>query len=537
MSARLRQSGVPLLLVLVLASGCGTTVQGAIPTATSGGADNALGTGSATGGILTGSGGSPADTATGGGPGSTSGGGAGAPADSSTGTGASSTGTATGGPLTDSTGAGVPGGAGESGPGVTAKEVYVGLVHDRNAGALNAAAGASGLTSGDSQADELAVIDDINKSGGVGGRKLVPVYAEIDSTSTQTLDQQYASVCQKFTLDKRVFVATGPGPESYLDCLSKVGVPILDDDLPVFGRAAFAKYPGFIEQGYPNVDRLAAYHVDPLVAQKYFTPWNTATGEPAAAGNVHVGVLTYNDKVFSGAVDSYLIPSLKKQGFDPVVVKVAKNSTASDISGQAAAVQSAQLTFASRGVTHVLIFEAKAELGQFFLANARSQRYYPRYGFNSANGPQALLSAGLLNAQQANGAVGYGWLPNLDLLPNLNPDNGPYSNDLRRRCAAVMKSHDISFDSSNAQGIGYIACSSLYLVKVALDRTPQQITQASFLNAVGALAATFQPAGGLGSRGQTFRPGRNDPQDKAYYMHFAADCGCFRYSGTLQTIP
>ncbi|MCU1592908.1 MAG: hypothetical protein JWO12_300 [Frankiales bacterium] len=538
-SARFRI--VPALLVLALAVGCGSTAQQG-GTASVGTAGDGLG-GTSAG---TPAGGTPSSSADGlSVPGGTTGG-SGASASSGLSGGAGSTTGSTG--LSSSGAGGSSGGgsgggsgsaaqSGASGAGVSASEVRVGLIRDRSAGALNQATGASGLTSGDSRADELAVIDDINKHGGVAGRKLVPVYAEVDSTSSQTTDQQFSAVCQTFTRDQRVFVATGPGPESYVACMEKAGIPVLDDDLPAFGAAAFRRYPGLIEQGYANIDRLAAYHVGPLVAQKYFTPWNTTTGQPAPTGKAKVGLLTYSDDVFSSAVKRYLVPALQKQGYDPIVIQVAENSTASDVSRQAAAVQSAELTFASRGVTHVVIFEAKAALAEFFLASAQSQKYYPRYAFNSANGPQALLTAGLMTAQQATGSVGYGWLPNLDLNPGLNPDNGPYANSLRRRCAKVMKDHGIKFDSSNAQGIGYIACTSLYLVQAALQKATTVVTERVFLEGVASLGSTFQPAGGLGSDGQSFRPGRNDPQDKAYFMSFSTSCGCFRYTGALQTIP
>lgn len=533
MSARSRL--VPMMLTATLMAGCGSTVQqtGALQQGSTGdglggtaaGAGNG---GSSTTGSFAGSGtgstgtsGSVPGNASSGSIGTTGGPGGGSGATSGSGNSSSS-----GGPLPP----------GVSAPGVTATQIHVGLIHDRNAGKLNAAAGATGLTSGDSKADELAVIDDINKHGGVAGRKLVPDYAEIDSTSSQTTDQQYAAVCSTFQ-EKRDFVAAGPGPESYLSCMDKAGIPVLDDDLPVFGQTAFNSYPGFIEQGYANVDRLAAYHVGPLVAQHYFTPWSTTAGQPAPTGAAKVGLLTYNDSVFDSAVKRYLIPALKKQGYTPILIQVAPNSTATDVSGQAAAVQSAELTFATRGVTHVIIFEAKAALAEFFLAAAQSQKYYPRYAFSSANGPQALLSAGLMTAQQANGSVGYGWLPNLDLLPLFNPDNGPYANPQRRTCAKVMRDHGIKFDSSNAQGIGYIACSILYLVQAALSKAPSVITERTFLDGVSSLGSSFQPAGGLGTDGQTFQPGRRDPQNRAYYLGFNKACGCFRYSGTIQTIP
>jgi hypothetical protein len=418
---------------------------------------------------------------------------------------------------------------------VTAKEVYVGLVYDENAGAVNQAAGVGAITSGDSKANTRAIINDINKHGGVGGRKLVGVYARFDSTSAQTLDQQYAAICQQFTQDSpRVFAVVGAGTEAYRACLSKAGVSILSDDLPTVGRAGMARYPGFIEQGYPNVDRLAAYHVTPLVEQHYFTPWDTVNGQPAATGKAKVGIITYDDNVFAPAVDHYLVPSLKRLGYDPQVAKIAQVNTASDYGAQSAAVKSAQLSFAANGVTHVISFEANGGLSLFFMANARSQHYYPRYGVNSASGSQALIDSGAIEAQQFRGAVGYGWISTLDMPASRNPDNGPYSNATRRYCIKVMNANGITFDSTNAEAIALAECGSLYLLKTALDKTPAQITRSTFVRVVEGLGASYQAAGSLG---MAFAPGRHDPTDKAYHWKYFEDCSCFHYDGSLQTVP
>src|SRR5690349_20219220 len=181
----------PALLVLVaLATGCGSTVQstsvvgGAVPagdglttapsahgsTPVLGGPQGVSGT---TGGSVLGG-------ATGGG---TSPGGG------------STTGAAVEGPVL------VPG---LSGPGVTATTIRVGFVHDPNAGAVNKAAGVGAISSGDPSANVRAILDDINKHDGVAGRKLVPVFAQFDSTSAQTLHQQWSAVCQTFTKDNPV---------------------------------------------------------------------------------------------------------------------------------------------------------------------------------------------------------------------------------------------------------------------------------------------------------------------------------------------
>lgn len=424
---------------------------------------------------------------------------------------------------------------GVSGPGVTARQVYIGFIYDKNAGAVNKAAGIGSITSGDTKAEQNAVVNDINKHGGVAGRQLVPVFANFDSESSQTLDQQYAAICQQFTHDQpRVFAVDGVGVESYRKCIAKAGVSMLSDSLPSLGQAEFNRYPGMIELGYPNLDRLAAYYVKPLVEQHYFSPWNTVTGTAAPSGVVKVGILTYNDIIFSHAVDTYLVPSLKRLGYTPIVEKVAQVTTASDYGAQGAAVSSAQLTFAQNGVTHVIPFESNGGLSELYLAAARPQNYYPRLGISSASGTQALFDAGVADKKQIQGATGFGWIPGLDVHANYNPDNGPYSNANRRYCLNVMKANGIVFDSSNAQGIALGICAELYLFKTALDKTPQQIVMGTFLRQVDTLGTSYQAAGSLGEQ---FGPGRHDPANLAYHWRWYDDCGCLHYEGKLQTIP
>jgi hypothetical protein len=519
MALRTQLRPVPLLLVVALATACGSTVQGTSAVGVGGlsspsaGGDglgltapqvggSTVGGGPAVGGAAPGSHGGPSDALVPGTPGSS-----------------------------------VPGAA-LSGPGVTATKVYVGVIHDTNAGALNKAAGVGAITSGDTLANIRAVIKDINAHGGVGGRELVPVYASFDQTSTQTFDQQFSAICQQFTQDQpRVFAVIDAGVASagaYRDCLTRAGVVIVSSSLPIVNAATLAAHPGFIELGYPNVDRLAAYQVTPLVAQHYFTPWNTLTGQPAATGTVKVGILTYDDRDFSQAVDRILVPALNRLGYHPLVAKISQLRGASDAGAQAAAVKSAQLQFAANGVTHVIPFESNGGLSTFFLPTARAQGYYPRYGGSTASAFEALLEAGVVEAKQMNGAVGYGWLPSIDLRAVDNPANGRYSNASTRSCLKVMHDNGIAFDSGNAEGIALNDCAVLYLIKTVLDRTQSQITLSTFVSIAERLGTSYVKAGGLG---QDFRPGRHDPADKAYQWRFFADCTCFRYDGALATVP
>lgn len=512
-----------LAAVTMLVAGCGSTVA----TQTTGGSGTS---GSSELSTVGGNGQSVAPGTTGG---------------SSTGSGTapgvvSNGGTATGSGTTTAGGGGAAYGGGSTGggttagnaPGVTATQVYVGLVYSTNSDAVQKAGGANGLTSGDAQADGNAIIDDINRHGGVGGRKLVPVWQPFDATSTQTIDQQYASICAHFTQDKRVFAVDGQGTASYRSCLHRAGVVQIDADLPDASDSEFDAYPTFIEMGYPKLSRIAKAQLQALAGQKYFTPWDAGRG----SGPARCGVVTYDDPAYTPVVNNVLIPGLKKLGCDPGanVARITPVNTASDYGPQASAVQSAELKFNSAGVNHVVMFEGNGGLSLFFMNQAESQRYHPRYGVSSTSGTEALINAGDVQKDQAVGAVGFGWIPGVDLPPNRNPDNGPYSSDSRRHCIAVYKQHNITFPDVNAEGVALEFCATLYLLQTVLNRTPQLITPQSFVNVVDSLGTSYHPAGSLGN---DFGPGRHDGASVGYYWAYFNDCQCMHYTGKPVAIP
>jgi ABC-type branched-subunit amino acid transport system substrate-binding protein len=511
---------VAAVCAVVALAGCGTTVSGA-DRLSSGGSEG-LGLGGPGGGATTG----PGSTGLGGGAGSGSTAGV-----TSVGSGQSS-----------SLGGSSSGGSAASNGvarGVTATTIYVGMVHASNTDSVNAAAGVGDLALGDPTADTKAVIDYINHHGGVAGRNLQLVEAPFDSASTADVETQWAAVCAKFTQDNpKVFAVLDQGTASYRRCIHNAGVAQIDDDLPQASVAEFRNYPGFIELGYPNLDRLAAEQVTALAGQNYFQPWDTVRGRPATAGKTKVGIVTYDDPEFAEAVNNVLVPRLKSLNYNPVVARISDVSRASDYGAQSAAVKSAQLKFASSGVDHVIMFEGNGGLSLFFMNNAYTQGYRPRYGLNSSSGIEQLIEGGEVQPSQAQGALGFGWIPGFDIPAALNPDNGPYSSPARRQCLAIMADHGITFPSTNAEGVALGACSRLFLLKKALDTTPKLVNIATFIRAVDAIGAKFDDGGSLG---EFLGTGHHDGVSKVYYWQWQAKCpvgsgGCMNYVGSRRTI-
>jgi hypothetical protein len=462
--------------------------------------------------------------------------------DGASGTGASGTASAGGSRGTTNTRAGGSSGSGAgsgetgsggstaNGPGVTDTEIFIGIGITKNAGAANAAIGAAGITTGDEEAEFKALIDDINANGGLAGRKVVGVEHPFDTASTKPIDTIYQEACDDWTQDHKIFIAMTGTQEVMLQCLHERGVFAVEDNLTLSDEATFRRFPYYVEVGSLNLDRAAAAEVPALKAQGWFSGWNAATGQPGG-GKAKVGVLTYDRPAFAHAADEVLVPALAALGYGPDaadVVKVTNPQSTQDTGAVAAAVSGAVLKFRSDKVSHVIILDASAVLTLLFLNNAESQHYRPRYGFTSQNGPQALLDPGNIPQAQLIGSKGIGWIPSIDITPSRNPPNGPYSNDARRACLALMSKHGITFSDANAESIAYAHCNEFWLIRDAFKRMGDgPITRDALLRAVESFGTSFQAANGFETR---FGPGRHDGAGAARYYAYDGGCGCMTYT-------
>jgi hypothetical protein len=498
----------------LVAAACGSTVSPAARQAASGRGGDSLDAGLDA--SDSGTGDSLIDSASGGGTGS--GGGSGR--------------TGSGSGTRSGTGTRSSGGGGSTavGPGVTDKEIFVGSGYAVNSSAANAAIGAAGIEQGDDKRNTQVVIDDINAHGGIAGRKLTPVWYEIDNTSTATSDQQYQAACEALTRDHKVYAVMGGGEsDTMLTCLHNQGVVSVNDDLTVSDTARLKRFPYYWELSSLTLDRIATAEVTAVDAQGFFSSsWNTTTGTPVP-GKAKVGVLTYDLPSFNRAVDQVLVPALAKVGAKPDpadVIRTPPLSSQAETGNVAAAVSSAVLKFRSDNVTHMFILEDNAVLSLLFANNAESQGYHPRYAVNTQNGQQALLDQGAYPRGQLNGTVGIGWLPGIDITPAENTDDGPYSNDARRRCIALYKAHGVVYDNANAWAVALGTCNTLWFFRDVMKNVTV-LNRDGFRSAAERMGTSFEITSSFATR---FDAAHHDGVTAVRYWAYKPECGCMRYT-------
>ena len=414
-------------------------------------------------------------------------------------------------------------------PGVTPTTITVGIPYTVNGAAGNQAIGAAGVSFGDARDLSKIVIADINKHGGILGRKVMPIYYGVDAESTETDDQQLAAACSFFTQDHHVFAVIGiPGYDSFNECIEKAGAVHVAEDVTISNAQTFQRFPHYVEPSTLNLDRSAALQLQALVAQRYFTGWDDTAGGPGAAP-AKVGILTYDHPDFAHPIDKVMLPALARAGYpSPVIARIAYPQRFSDLSNETAQVQNAVLQFRTAGVTHVIIFDASGTLSLFFLQSAESQHYRPRYGINTQSAFGVLASTGDDPKAQFNGAIGIGWYPIIDVPDQAASDNGPYSNNARKHCMALMRAGGQSFSDPNAERDALLMCNQLYLLRQAVVGGGATISATSFLNGLDRLGGQFASAT---SAATYLGPNQHDGVAAIYYWGYNSACGCMRYNG------
>jgi hypothetical protein len=509
-----RRQLVPVLLGLLLATACGTTVpltqqQSA---ATTPGLSGEASTSGTTGSATTGTAGSAAQ------PGSAQGGDQ-PPAGQSQQVGGTQPGS-TGG----SSAAPVQGTLPTSGRGWDAKHIYIGVptIDDFNATIKGAGAATS---NGNVEGDVDAIVADINKSGGLLGRQLVAVYHDAKTTDVAYNSAATAqAMCTYFTQDRPVIAVLNGAPQfdavdNFHTCLEHAGVSLLSFSNSDYGDQDYARLgPHLWTTASLSTDILVPSFVRALARQHFFTGWDTLKGAPGTAP-VKVGILL-PDTPQGRHVDTVMRATLRQLRLTVTPTFFYNRA------GLGSASQSEVLQLKSAGVTHVLDLPPIAAEIWLFQSDAEQQHFRPRYGFTSFNLPLSVEeNSSIVPAAQQVGSMGIGWQPYND--SNAAHDPGPTPG--RKRCLTALSHGGQSFNSTQRRGalIGAQFCDAIYLVRDAAVASGG-LTGAAFLAGMPVAGPRLAAAGIF--RGGLSKDSHGLP---GYYrdQQYSSACSCFVYSG------
>lgn len=386
--------------------------------------------------------------------------------------------------------------------------VSVGVVYDEGTDSYARSFGLGFLSTGDGRAQGQAFVEHLNATGGLGGRRVVPVFAPMSTAdaSGSGPDQAQAAVCARLTQDNRVAFAVGnlaPQP-SFLACLHRAGVPYVTGAATLSAQTAASVAPHLYLPGSWLLDRLVALEVTHLVDTGFLTRTS------------RVGLMHYDTLERTRVADEVVKPLLARLG----IPLAAQGSVAPTPEGNGR-FAGLVLAFRNAGVDRVLTVSTSPLL---FMQAAEAQQYRPRYAVNSAYGPAAALEQNAPGAQLV-GAQGVGWEPLSDV-------TGARTGTAQETtCRAVLHRAGQLSDSPVTALYQLRFCDGFAFLQTALRSAHGPLDATALAAGVRRLGDGFVPAATFRS---AFPEGRPDGAAAFRGLRFDEACSCFRYAGGVQ---
>lgn len=498
-------------LCALVAAGCGSTVSSRVASGTGGDGLGAGDTGG--GGTEVAAGGDVAGGAAGGVGGSAGTGGAGQ-------TGTARTGSSAGG----ATGGSAGGGGGTSGAGGSTGKlppIEIGFRYENDPGLDAEALGVKALTTGDQKKQFEAVVEDVNKRGGLGGRRIKPVFELAGKGASDQRDGPTRAVanCRTFTEDHKValVVSSVSYDEVLIDCLAKKGVPLVSRTYGGSSRILRAYPKHLYVTADVAMEPALLVMADRLHAANFYG--SSRDGTPTQVGIVYI------DDPDARAAVAMLKARLQAQKVPVKMDYAVGGSTPAD---QQASVKNAVVEFKRNGVTHVLNVMGGSVL--FFMTEAQSALYFPRYGLTSIDAPTFIAEQQAMH-EQLKQSMGAGWAPLYDVDYGFQPPRSAEN----ERCRALLKAKAGAFVEGGSVGETYAlgACDAVWFMEAALANSGGTINADSFFTGVTALGTSYKSALTFGTRFANNRHyGPTAARDVYYDETCHGDVGCFKYRST-----
>ena len=396
---------------------------------------------------------------------------------------------------------------------MTATEIALGIPYCRDCAAGNAALGAGGEDPGDERRYYQAVIDDVNARGGVLGRELVPVFHGY-SANDSNVDVVAQAACETFTRDNEVLIMTFRGDVAY-ECAKKAGILVTGTGNigPTYER-----FPNLFAPSLVRLERLFEVTVTSMVRAGWHKPeprWPTGK----------IGLITWDDGEYRYAMENGYLKGMRAAGLKATDVRyVAVPENVQALGDASAAIGNAVLRFRQQGIDHVFIGDGPAGvfsgtgLTLLFLQGAKSQGYYPRYGFNSYNSPD-------FPSHPQDQLVGMVAIDFSDNEPH--NDEGIAPNRARERCFEIMRKEGLAVGQSQTQTLAASACNFVWFAEAAIQRATAGTTLPYMIAAAESLGTGFRSPVTYGTR---LGPDQHDGARLFRELRFDESCSCITYT-------
>ncbi|HVX69761.1 MAG TPA: hypothetical protein VHA79_08740 [Mycobacteriales bacterium] len=371
---------------------------------------------------------------------------------------------------------------------------------------------------------DTALVNALNKKGGIAGRQLKAVFAHTD-TGASNWSNDFQAACATFTQDHQVAAVLGyqftyePNLES---CLAKKGIPHLSNGFNVPSNSVLAQYPLFWSLDVPTIGVRSLAKFEGAIKTGFLTPQDK------------LGIVLDNCpgtlSAWKGEVRPYLAAHHINVALEYTTSCGTGNNagTAAIVSG----VTSALLKFHSAGVNRIsFVMVSEAPALYIITTVAQTQGYYPGWIVSSL--AQLAIIGGEAPKAEMRNTHGYGWLPSQDVPPTYNPK----PNASQRRCVSLLRSQGVKPRSAADFGYAYNACEAVFLYEKALELTGADPDGAAVSSAIASIGGGFESMLNLNGRSTFSNARRNNAP--AFYkpINWDGNCSCFRYGRQTYAMP
>lgn len=401
----------------------------------------------------------------------------------------------------------------QAGPGYDRQRIFVGY---STLGDVDQGTHGAGFQTnfGDQSSVARAIVNYINRTGGILGRKLELVIHDVSfSQAVQNPDGAAQAMCEHWTVDRRVFAAINLlpiGDNVLATCLSKRQTPQIAINALTRPQNLYEGLkPYLYAPTHASMSRIIEAWLKRLNLQGYFNGWDTGTGR-SIEGPSKIGVIS-NRQRYGMEFASKITSELGR--YNQRVVSYFEYS--GDAAKRASESSAAVLRFTRAGVTHVM---SSGDYVAAFMQTASSQRYRPRYAINSDHVPNFLQ--GNVPKDQLIGAIGVGHFPTLDVDNQRDP--GRVSAH-QLTCEEIMRKAGLSTDSRERLRIMLWSCDGFKFLVSALKHgslSGDGLYAGSVKLKSMAPASTFRI---------DFSRGRVDGASAVRDLSYSPNCECFRY--------
>lgn len=402
--------------------------------------------------------------------------------------------------------------AGASGGG----PVQVGFFVAKDLGPATKSLGVDGLATGNGLRQAEATAKLLNSSGGIAGRRVVPVIFEYDVS--QNAQTQFQAACSLFLEDNKVIGVVSVLLDPVLSgCTESRGSVLVTSGNRAPAQEVLDRFRHTLVPSQMPLESVVTAQIASLHEQGWFRP-----GSPAE--QIKIGLL-HTDAPDFAQVPSLAAAALRRSG---LTLEMSHGIPLVDDTSQVAAASSAGsngvLRFRGAGINRVVVVDKSGQAISYFAIAAQNQSYYPTFGISSLELPSLLPT--LMSPRQLEGARGIGFAPLYDVPLNAQPP----ANANVKACLSAMQGAGEDMSSAGTRALALTTCDGGLTLSAAMRSG--DLSRAGFLSGLKALGRSHAP---VMTPAADFGAGRA-PASGYRTIAYAASCSCFQYSGEVQPV-